>query len=357
MTMGNSWRTLDTTLQYGFQPDLMTPTSSDMRTVLCERVEVSLERDSEEIDLLKGTVNSAPDRLFGGKSGSVTIRGPLHTFASSYDANSQDPLDNVASEWFLIAQALGCSHSTPVTGTAQAGAASAITLAGGASGSDDAYNGFLITITGGTGSGQANKITDYNGTSKVATVENTWTTAPDGTSTYSLIKNPHEPSHGNAYDAGDVAGGSDANTIVTSNGSYFSGEMIVAATNATDTSPQVGFVKTGQAAGGSVELRENAKNTADGGDSAFGTLTFYSGETEQQPATILLKGPTAADRSLRLIGCVSSSLAFTLETRTSGRFELQMSVSGWEYDNSVAGLETPAAVSTIPRFSVATTAA
>ena len=66
--MGNSWRTLDTTLQFGWQPDLTTPTSDDMRTVLCERVEVSLERDSEEIDLLKGTVNNAPDRLFGGKA-------------------------------------------------------------------------------------------------------------------------------------------------------------------------------------------------------------------------------------------------------------------------------------------------
>jgi len=346
--MGNSWRTLDTTLQYGWQPNLTTSTNSDMKTVLCERVEVSLERESEEIDLLKGSVNSAPDRLFGGKSGTVTIRGPLHTFDATYNANSEDPLEKVAPEWFLMAQAMGCSHSTPVTGTAQAGAASTITLAAGASASDDYYNGWLVTISGGTGAGQSNKITDYNGTTKVATCENAWSTNPNGTSTYSLIERPHEPSHGNTYDAGDVGGGSDANTIVTSNGAYFSGEMIVAATNATDLEPQVGFVKTGQATGGSVELRENAKNTALSGDSAFGTLTFYSGETEQQPATVLLKGPTAADRSLRLVGCVSQSLSFTLETRTSGRFELQMSVSGWEYDNAVAGLETPTAVSSIP---------
>ena len=84
---------------------------------------------------MKGTVNSSADRLFGGKSGTVTIRGPLHTFLADYDATSDDALEKAAPEWFLIAQALGCGASTAVTGTAQAGAASSITLAAGASAS------------------------------------------------------------------------------------------------------------------------------------------------------------------------------------------------------------------------------
>ena len=346
--MGNSWRTLDTTLQYGWQPDLTTPTANDMRTVLCERVEVSLERDSEEIDLLKGTVNSSPDRLFGGKSGTVTIRGPLHTFLADYDPTSDDALEKAAPEWFLIAQALGCGASTAVTGTAQAGAASSITLAAGASASDDFYNGWLIEITSGTGAGQYNKITDYVGASKVATVENAWSTTPDATSVYALTERPHEPSHGSVYDAGDVTAGSDNNTVVTTAGAYFGGELLIAATSATDLASQVGYVKTGQAAGGSVELRENATNIAANADNTYPTLTFYAGEQEQQPATVLLRGPTAADRSLRLIGCISQSLSFTLETRTTGRFELVMAVNGWEYDNSVAGLVVPSQVDGIP---------
>lgn len=346
--MGNSWRTLDTTVQFGWQPDLQTSTNSGMSTLLCERAEVSLERDSEEIDLLKGTVNSAPDRLFGGKAGSVTIRGPLHTFTSAYDATADEPLEKAAPEWYLIAMALGCGSSTPVTGTAQAGAASSITLAAGASAVDDFYNNWLIQITSGTGAGQYNKITDYVGATKVATVENAWTTTPDATSVYSLTERPHEPSHGSVYDAGDVAGGSDANTIVTTGGAYFGGELIVAATSATDLAPQVGYIKTGQAAGGSVELRENATNVAAAADNTYPTLTFYAGEQEQQPVTLLLRGPTAADRSLRLIGCCATSCNFTLETRTTGRYELQFSISGWEWDNSVAGLIVPDAVQTIP---------
>lgn len=66
--------------------------------------------------------------------------------------------------------------------TAQSGAAGTITLAAGATASDLA--GFVITIDGGTGNGQTRVITDYNGTTKVATVYPEWDTPPDATSTY-----------------------------------------------------------------------------------------------------------------------------------------------------------------------------
>lgn len=74
-----------------------------------------------------------------------------------------------------------------VTGTAQSGSTSnTIKLAAAASATDDAYNGMYVTITGGTGSGQVRYITDYVGSTKVATVNSNWTTTPDATSTYSL---------------------------------------------------------------------------------------------------------------------------------------------------------------------------
>ncbi len=66
--------------------------------------------------------------------------------------------------------------------TAQAGGASQITLAAGATASD--LTGFVITLDGGTGDGQTRVITAYNGTTKVATVYPAWDTAPDATSTY-----------------------------------------------------------------------------------------------------------------------------------------------------------------------------
>jgi len=74
-----------------------------------------------------------------------------------------------------------------VTGTAQAGSTSTtIKLAAASSATDDAYTAMYVTITGGTGSGQTKLITDYVGSTKVATVDSAWTTIPDATSTYSL---------------------------------------------------------------------------------------------------------------------------------------------------------------------------
>ena len=61
-----------------------------------------------------------------------------------------------------------------------------IKLADSASSEDDAYYGMCIEITEGTGKGQVRKIKDYEGGSKVATVDSDWGTTPDTTSVYKL---------------------------------------------------------------------------------------------------------------------------------------------------------------------------
>jgi hypothetical protein len=77
--------------------------------------------------------------------------------------------------------------STPAvnsdSGIAQAGSATTITLAAGFETADDYYNGHRITIYYGTGDGQERTITDYVGSTGVATVA-AWTTQPDATSYY-----------------------------------------------------------------------------------------------------------------------------------------------------------------------------
>ena len=72
------------------------------------------------------------------------------------------------------------------TGTAQAGASTTITLDAGAVATDDIYNGASITITSGTGAGQTGIISDYVGSTKVATVSTSWTTTPNNTSVFSV---------------------------------------------------------------------------------------------------------------------------------------------------------------------------
>lgn len=80
--------------------------------------------------------------------------------------------------------------SSANSGTAQAGSGTTITLAAGASATDDIYNAYTITITSGTGTGEVRTITDYNGTTKVATVA-TWGTNPDSTSIYTVTAHWH----------------------------------------------------------------------------------------------------------------------------------------------------------------------
>jgi hypothetical protein len=72
------------------------------------------------------------------------------------------------------------------TGTAQAGASTTITLDAGAVATDDIYNGASITITSGTGAGQTRIISDYVGSTKVATVSTSWTTTPNNTSVFGV---------------------------------------------------------------------------------------------------------------------------------------------------------------------------
>ena len=82
-----------------------------------------------------------------------------------------------------VAIALG---RTMGSGTAQAGAATTVTLAAGDTQPDDYYNTATIRITGGTGKGQEKIIDDYVESTQVATVDSAWSTNPDATSTYAI---------------------------------------------------------------------------------------------------------------------------------------------------------------------------
>lgn len=72
-------------------------------------------------------------------------------------------------------------------GLAQGGTASTITLSTAASAVDDIYIGSQVYISTSTGTGQTRLITDYNGTTKVATVSPDWVTNPTSASVYKVI--------------------------------------------------------------------------------------------------------------------------------------------------------------------------
>lgn len=122
----------------------------------------------------------------GGDAG-IEFDVPLHGSGAAATAPEYGPLLRACgmSETILAAD---------VTGTAQAGSATTITLAAGASAVDNFYLGMIIDTTGGTGSGQQAMIVGYVGSTKVATIiaktaSGQWGVTPDATTTYAIRAN------------------------------------------------------------------------------------------------------------------------------------------------------------------------
>ena len=87
----------------------------------------------------------------------------------------------------VAAGSFGAALAIARSGTAQAGAASTITLDASANANNDFYNNGWIFIVSGTGAGQGNTVSDYDGTTKVATVQDTWAVNPDNTSVFVVM--------------------------------------------------------------------------------------------------------------------------------------------------------------------------
>lgn len=87
-----------------------------------------------------------------------------------------------------------------ITGTAQAGSATTITLAANDTSEENDIVGREILITAGTGAGSIGQATAYNSTTKVATVSPAFDTAPGLGSTYLVITSTYMVQQGNLWD-------------------------------------------------------------------------------------------------------------------------------------------------------------
>jgi hypothetical protein len=104
------------------------------------------------------------------------------------------------------------------TNTAQTGSATTFTLAAGDSAVDQFYTNSFITITTGTGLGQTRLITNYVGSTKVATVNQPWLTLPNNTSVYNIIGSYSPTVSTSGYlTLGSYATGQDPVTLLTTN--------------------------------------------------------------------------------------------------------------------------------------------
>ena len=108
---------------------------------------------------------------------------PQYAFNIEFHTNIGSTLTPSAVSGNITLTASATHHET---GAAQAGTSTTITLKSTASATDDIYNGMYVTITSGTGAGQVRIIQDYVGSTKVATVDVAFTTAPTSASNYQI---------------------------------------------------------------------------------------------------------------------------------------------------------------------------
>ena len=108
---------------------------------------------------------------------------PKYAFNLDAHTNNSETLTPSAVSGNITLTTTSSKHDS---GTAQGGTSTTITLKSSSSSTNDYFNGLYITITGGTGAGQIRIIESYVGSTKVATVDRAWTTAPNSTSTYSI---------------------------------------------------------------------------------------------------------------------------------------------------------------------------
>jgi hypothetical protein len=125
------------------------------------------------------------------------------------------------------------------SGVVQSAGASSLTLATTASAVDDTYNGAYVEIVRYTGAGQIRTITDYTGSTKVATLDRAWATSPDNTSVYVVHPAPGVPSSVPGYVDADmkaIAADTDAATFLSAlyTGAVISGSISDASPTTTD---------------------------------------------------------------------------------------------------------------------------
>lgn len=196
-------------------------------------------------------------------------------------------------------------------GTADAGAASSITLAGGASSLDGFYEGWTIEITSGTGSPDSKTITDYDGGTQIATVDSAWAVTPDNTSEYFIYNEAHLPRYVAAsrfssavtveageYDTltlhytGDNSGASGALVATVAPGTYNSATQLAVAVQAAVDAALVAedFRVLVQASANSELVFKLIKDPTDDA----GVLTFLSAAAPEDDFAILAGIDTSA---------------------------------------------------------------
>ncbi|MCB9739510.1 MAG: hypothetical protein H6747_09600 [Deltaproteobacteria bacterium] len=283
--MGNPWSTSESSLLLAIQDDLTTPntTSGDFVALKCETPKISFDTRVDELALLTGQPGAAPERVVGGRSGKITFSVPMEGLASTYAPVTEQPgvTTGVVSPWFcLAANMLGSDVSN---------------LAG--------------------------------------------ATLSDRNANFWLGSFAHKNS---GYAADDVA--SATSTVVTvdaaSGTNYHEGEFLVSGEGTSETSPQMGFIKS--IAADALTLFEASANTKNSNTAeTFATLTAYASSDQPRPLTARYVGSSSAAYGYILTGLVGESFKISLDSAEVPIIEFVFRFADFEADSTIGGLVVP----------------
>jgi hypothetical protein len=134
--------------------------------------------DPSEIAIILGT-GAGQSRMILQYEGATRTATVDRNWKVNPDATSE----------FIIYVNSGREHVNE--GLAQGGTSTTITLNANASPFDDAYNGQIVFLRSGNAQDQVARVTAYNGTTKVATIQTSvgggWESIPDTTTAYVMI--------------------------------------------------------------------------------------------------------------------------------------------------------------------------
>lgn len=176
--------------------------------------------------LLDGTtfdISIATDSIlsFKGILTAIQQAGAAGTVGDASSWHFDGTIKNVGGTVSLVTG--GVTFDSPLkrvvktTGTASAGGASTITLAG-ASAVDNIYNLAYVYIVSGTGAGQIGQVLSYVGSTKVATMTASWGVTPDNTSVFRIVTQRNYDTAALAWDVAVTANNSTKALDVTVTG-------------------------------------------------------------------------------------------------------------------------------------------
>lgn len=282
----------DHSLLVAMQSAFGTPntTDGDYQALLAETPQVTFDTEITELELMTGQVGSAPERIVGRRSGSLTFSIPAEGLVNGYDPTAEDPggtpaANEVIPMWFnLLANAMG-SNLSAVSSNA------------------NFIRGLHCSVSQYTSAGMASGTT-------------TSIVCDDATASNKI----------------DV------------------GQLVVASLATTNTSPQIGWVKTKAAQ--TLTLFEATKNDVnDNAANLYGTATAYVSSEISSTKALGFRW-TGPDTTLcyDLLDAICERAQFSWEVGAVPTIEFTYRFYDFRLNKADGGLSVPKAYNRIPQI-------